>query len=158
MELLHALFFQLCSQQVQNSYTCSCRMSVLTSHLVSPPFPPVSSMWPPSFRCDQVNSLTLYPWIHQFSNNKKSSDQTRPVRFPDVNPQSLPPKADFSMAAGDFVEIYSQPGGVLKLRPENVPFRGRLQRTSVLSCTAKTARIFNSAAVPKETEKMETLN
>uniref|UniRef100_H3CG24 Carnosine N-methyltransferase n=1 Tax=Tetraodon nigroviridis TaxID=99883 RepID=H3CG24_TETNG len=60
-------------------------------------------------RCDQVNSLTLYPWIHQFSNNKKSSDQTRPVRFPDVNPQSLPPKADFSMAAGDFVEIYSQP-------------------------------------------------
>lgn len=61
-------------------------------------------------RCDQVNSLTLYPWIHQFSNNKKSSDQTRPVRFPDVNPQSLPPNSDFSMAAGDFVEIYSEPG------------------------------------------------
>uniref|UniRef100_H2S373 Carnosine N-methyltransferase n=1 Tax=Takifugu rubripes TaxID=31033 RepID=H2S373_TAKRU len=57
-------------------------------------------------RCDQVNSLTLYPWIHQFSNNKKSSDQTRPVSFPDVNPQSLPPNADFSMAAGDFVEVY----------------------------------------------------
>uniref|UniRef100_A0A674NA99 carnosine N-methyltransferase n=1 Tax=Takifugu rubripes TaxID=31033 RepID=A0A674NA99_TAKRU len=59
-------------------------------------------------RCDQVNSLTLYPWIHQFSNNKKSSDQTRPVSFPDVNPQSLPPNADFSMAAGDFVEVYRE--------------------------------------------------
>lgn len=59
-------------------------------------------------RCDQVNSLTLYPWIHQFSNNKTSTDQTRPVSFPDVNPQSLPPNTDFSMAAGDFVEIYSE--------------------------------------------------
>ncbi|XP_056889584.1 carnosine N-methyltransferase isoform X3 [Takifugu flavidus] len=64
--------------------------------------------WFSSYKCDQVNSLTLYPWIHQFSNNKKSSDQTRPVSFPDVNPQSLPPNADFSMAAGDFVEVYSE--------------------------------------------------
>uniref|UniRef100_A0A3Q3X4X8 Carnosine N-methyltransferase n=1 Tax=Mola mola TaxID=94237 RepID=A0A3Q3X4X8_MOLML len=57
--------------------------------------------------CEQVNSLILYPWIHQFSNNKKSSDQTRPIRFPDVNPQNLPQNTDFSMVAGDFVEIYS---------------------------------------------------
>ncbi|XP_028270120.1 carnosine N-methyltransferase isoform X2 [Parambassis ranga] len=59
-------------------------------------------------RCEKVNALTLYPWIHQFSNNKKSSDQTRPIRFPDVNPQSLPPSADFSMVAGDFVEVYTE--------------------------------------------------
>ncbi|XP_034398162.1 carnosine N-methyltransferase [Cyclopterus lumpus] len=59
-------------------------------------------------RCETVNSLTLYPWIHQFSNNKKSSDQTRPIIFPDVNPQSLPLDADFSMVAGDFVEVYSE--------------------------------------------------
>lgn len=58
-------------------------------------------------RCEKVNSLTLYPWIHQFSNNKKSADQTRPIIFPDVNPQSLPLDADFSMVAGDFVEVYS---------------------------------------------------
>ncbi|XP_058493136.1 carnosine N-methyltransferase [Solea solea] len=58
-------------------------------------------------RCEKVNALTLYPWIHQFSNNKKSSDQTRPIRFPDVNPQSLPLTSDFSMVAGDFVEVYS---------------------------------------------------
>lgn len=62
------------------------------------------------FRCEQVNSLTVYPWIHQFSNNKKCSDQTRGVRFPDVNPQSLPPDVDFSMVAGDFVEVYNEAG------------------------------------------------
>ncbi|XP_015242853.1 PREDICTED: carnosine N-methyltransferase [Cyprinodon variegatus] len=60
-------------------------------------------------RCETENTLTLYPWIHQFSNNKKSSDQTRPIRFPDVNPQSLPLNTDFSMVAGDFVEVYSEP-------------------------------------------------
>ncbi|XP_037536614.1 carnosine N-methyltransferase [Nematolebias whitei] len=60
-------------------------------------------------RCEKVNALTLYPWIHQFSNNKKSNDQTRPIRFPDVNPQSLPPSSDFSMVAGDFVEVYNDP-------------------------------------------------
>lgn len=61
-----------------------------------------------------MNSLTVYPWIHQFSNNKKCSDQTRGVRFPDVNPQSLPPDVDFSMVAGDFVEVYNE-AGQLKL-------------------------------------------
>ncbi|XP_041644353.1 carnosine N-methyltransferase isoform X2 [Cheilinus undulatus] len=60
-------------------------------------------------RCENVNSLTLYPWIHQFSNNKKSTDQTRGITFPDVNPQSLPLTSDFSMVAGDFVEVYSDP-------------------------------------------------
>lgn len=70
-----------------------------------------SDLWTSApFRCEQVNSLTVYPWIHQFSNNKKSSDQTRPIRFPDVNPQSLPLNADFSMVAGDFVEVYSDSG------------------------------------------------
>lgn len=62
------------------------------------------------YRCEEVNALTLYPWIHQFSNNKKSSDQTRPIRFPDINPQSLPLTSDFSMVAGDFVEVYSDSG------------------------------------------------
>lgn len=65
---------------------------------------------PSSFlRCEKVNSMTLYPWIHQFSNNKRSSDQTRPISFPDVNPQSLPLNSDFSMVAGDFQEVYTEP-------------------------------------------------
>ncbi|KAL0979669.1 hypothetical protein UPYG_G00188040 [Umbra pygmaea] len=60
-------------------------------------------------RCEKINSMTLYPWIHQFSNNKRSSDQTRSITFPDVNPQSLPPNSDFSMVAGDFQEVYTEP-------------------------------------------------
>ncbi|XP_056457659.1 carnosine N-methyltransferase [Gadus chalcogrammus] len=60
-------------------------------------------------RCEKVNSLTLYPWIHQFSNNKRSSDQTRPVSVPDIDPQSLPVTSDFSMVAGDFCEVYTEP-------------------------------------------------
>uniref|UniRef100_A0AAZ3QM91 Carnosine N-methyltransferase 1 n=1 Tax=Oncorhynchus tshawytscha TaxID=74940 RepID=A0AAZ3QM91_ONCTS len=51
---------------------------------------------PSSFlRCEKVNSMTLYLWIHQFSNNKRSSG---------INPQSLPPNSDFSMVAGVFTE------------------------------------------------------
>ncbi|XP_062873897.1 carnosine N-methyltransferase isoform X2 [Trichomycterus rosablanca] len=60
-------------------------------------------------RCEQTNDLTLYPWIHQFSNNKLSADQTRAVTFPDVDPQDLPPDSDFSMTAGDFLEVYTDP-------------------------------------------------
>ncbi|XP_026796038.3 carnosine N-methyltransferase isoform X1 [Pangasianodon hypophthalmus] len=60
-------------------------------------------------RCEKENSLTLYPWVHQFSNNKMSGDQTRAVTFPDINPHSLPPDSDFSMTAGDFLEVYTDP-------------------------------------------------
>ncbi|XP_078531909.1 carnosine N-methyltransferase-like [Lissotriton helveticus] len=59
-------------------------------------------------RCCQVNGFKLYPWIHQFSNNRRSADQIRPVYFPDVNPHSLPSNANFSMTAGDFQEIYTE--------------------------------------------------
>ncbi|RMC17972.1 hypothetical protein DUI87_04846 [Hirundo rustica rustica] len=59
-------------------------------------------------RCSQINSCKLYPWIHQFSNNRRSADQIRPIYFPDVDPHSLPPGSNFSMTAGDFQEIYSE--------------------------------------------------
>ncbi|XP_053466485.1 carnosine N-methyltransferase isoform X1 [Ictalurus furcatus] len=59
-------------------------------------------------RCEEENAMTLYPWIHQFSNNKMSGDQTRAVTFPDINPHSLPPDSDFSMTAGDFLEVYTE--------------------------------------------------
>lgn len=39
-----------------------------------------------------------------------TADQTQPVQFPDVNPSDLPPTSDFSMAAGDFLEVYQTPG------------------------------------------------
>lgn len=60
------------------------------------------------YRCCETNSCKLYPWIHQFSNNKRSADQIQAIYFPDVDPHSLPPGANFSMTAGDFREIYSE--------------------------------------------------
>lgn len=59
-------------------------------------------------RCSEINKYKLYPWIHQFSNNRRSADQIRPILFPDVDPHSLPPGSNFSMTAGDFQEIYSE--------------------------------------------------
>lgn len=59
-------------------------------------------------RCSEINKYKLYPWIHQFSNNRRSADQIRPIFFPDVDPHSLPPRSNFSMTAGDFQEIYSE--------------------------------------------------
>lgn len=59
-------------------------------------------------RCSEINKYKLYPWIHQFSNNRSSADQIRPIFFPDVDPHSLPPGSNFSMTAGDFQEIYSE--------------------------------------------------
>ncbi|XP_053322733.1 carnosine N-methyltransferase [Spea bombifrons] len=59
-------------------------------------------------RCSQINAFKLYPWVHQFSNNRSLTDQIRPVYFPDVNPHHLPPDANFSMTAGDFQEIYTE--------------------------------------------------
>ena len=60
------------------------------------------------YRCSEINKYKLYPWIHQFSNNRRSADQIRPIFFPDVDSHSLPPGSNFSMTAGDFQEIYSE--------------------------------------------------
>lgn len=60
-------------------------------------------------KCQGVNLLRIYPWIHQFCNNKCAEDQSRSVTFPDVNPSNLPPNSQFSMAAGDFLEVYTMP-------------------------------------------------
>ena len=40
----------------------------------------------------------------------RSGDQIEPIRFPDVDPSDVPPNANFSMAAGDFLEVYQEPG------------------------------------------------
>ncbi|KAK3094979.1 hypothetical protein FSP39_008676 [Pinctada imbricata] len=59
-------------------------------------------------KCREVNSFTLYPWVHQWTNNKYTEDQTQPITFPDVNPSDLPLNSNFSMAAGDFLEVYQE--------------------------------------------------
>ena len=40
-------------------------------------------------KCKTRNCSTLYPWIHQFTNNFQAEDVVRPALFPDVNPNDL---------------------------------------------------------------------
>lgn len=48
----------------------------------------------------------MYPWTQQFVNTLSGADVTRGSTFPDVDPSSLPRHAQFSMAAGDFLEVF----------------------------------------------------
>jgi carnosine N-methyltransferase len=50
----------------------------------------------------------IYPFIHSFSNIKSDEQQLAPIRIPDTLPSGLPPSVDFSMVAGDFIEVYGQ--------------------------------------------------
>ncbi|XP_078576459.1 carnosine N-methyltransferase-like [Branchiostoma floridae x Branchiostoma japonicum] len=59
-------------------------------------------------KCEGINSITLHPWIHQFCNNRTSRDQARAVTIPDIDPHSLPQVGNFSMTAGDFLEVYKE--------------------------------------------------
>ena len=57
-----------------------------------------------------MDAHTIYPWIHQYCNNKSGDDQIRSVTFPDINPASLPNDTPFPMVAGDFLDIYTDNG------------------------------------------------
>lgn len=54
----------------------------------------------------KAEEYKLYPFIHSFSNIKSDKNQLFPVLIPDVLPADLPPNVDFSMVAGDFIEVY----------------------------------------------------
>ncbi|XP_071941188.1 carnosine N-methyltransferase-like [Antedon mediterranea] len=56
-----------------------------------------------------INVYTLHPWVHQYINNKCSEDQVKAIQIPDISTQNLPVNANFSMAAGDFLEVYTEP-------------------------------------------------
>ncbi|KAI7831922.1 N2227-like protein-domain-containing protein [Kickxella alabastrina] len=58
---------------------------------------------------EQVGQYMIYPFVHQFSNVVRAEDQLRAVQIPDVLPSKLPfpQSAEFSMTAGDFIEVYS---------------------------------------------------
>ncbi len=59
-------------------------------------------------RCYELDQYTIYPYADQFSNNVKFSDQIRPVSFPDSSFYELDEQLEFSMAAGNFLEIYKK--------------------------------------------------
>jgi len=60
-------------------------------------------------KCSAVNCFKVFPYIHGFSNNKTAQDQLMSATFPDVDPNELSEDAKFSMAAGDFLEVYNDP-------------------------------------------------
>lgn len=64
-------------------------------------------------RVESVNQFELFPFIHQFSNVWEVADQLRAVKIPDIIPQGLPEGSDFSMTAGDFLEVYGGQRGTL---------------------------------------------
>jgi len=56
-----------------------------------------------------VDCFKVFPFIHNFCNHVTSADQLQAVTFPDTDPNLLPEDAKFSMAAGNFLEVYSEP-------------------------------------------------
>ena len=63
-------------------------------------------------RCDVVEEHTIHPWVLQSCNNVSYEDQLAAIAVPDVSPSNLPQRGLFSMAAGDFLEVYTEPGTV----------------------------------------------
>ena len=63
-------------------------------------------------KIDSPLQFTINPFIHDFSNVLKIDDVFKDIRIPDIVPgEVLSPESDFSMVAGEFVEVYSkQPG------------------------------------------------
>ncbi|KAG9069223.1 hypothetical protein KI688_010120 [Linnemannia hyalina] len=57
-------------------------------------------------KSQRINQFKIYPYIHSFSNIAKSSDVLTEASIPDVNPSEIPRGTDFSMVAGDFIEVY----------------------------------------------------
>ena len=64
-------------------------------------------------RVTQSRCITIHPWLLHFCNSMSYQDQLSPVLIPDVIPANLPTYGLFSMAAGDFLEVYTEKGSVL---------------------------------------------
>ena len=54
-----------------------------------------------------VHTYTIHPWVHQVSNTWSRDHQLTTVTVPDVDPSDLPQYGLFSMAAGDFLDVYT---------------------------------------------------
>eukprot|EP00295_Goniomonas_pacifica_P045807 CAMPEP_0175917916 /NCGR_PEP_ID=MMETSP0108-20121206/11611_1 /TAXON_ID=195067 ORGANISM="Goniomonas pacifica, Strain CCMP1869" /NCGR_SAMPLE_ID=MMETSP0108 /ASSEMBLY_ACC=CAM_ASM_000204 /LENGTH=396 /DNA_ID=CAMNT_0017240519 /DNA_START=4 /DNA_END=1194 /DNA_ORIENTATION=+ len=58
--------------------------------------------------CGQADKHRIQPWVHQIMNVWRGDDQLRTCQVPDIPIGHLPPGVDFSMTAGDFLEVYAQ--------------------------------------------------
>ena len=52
----------------------------------------------------------ICPWAHQYSNLISYEHQTVQIAVPDVCPSDNSSVNNFSMSAGDFLEVYTRPG------------------------------------------------
>lgn len=59
-------------------------------------------------KCRAKNVYKIYPWVQQTDNNILTHHQTMGVAFPDINTSDYD-DCDFSMAAGDFLQVYVHP-------------------------------------------------
>ncbi|KAI8073723.1 N2227-domain-containing protein, partial [Thamnidium elegans] len=59
-------------------------------------------------RMKTQNEYNIYPFLNSFSNIKSDEKQLTAITIPDVLPTNLAPTVDFSMVAGDFIEVYGQ--------------------------------------------------
>ena len=57
-------------------------------------------------RTTSIEAFTIHPYIHSFSNQTSTEHMLRGVRIPDVNPAGLPKGSNFSLVAGDFLDVY----------------------------------------------------
>ncbi|KAF9576739.1 hypothetical protein EC968_005512 [Mortierella alpina] len=57
-------------------------------------------------KAKHVNQFRIFPYVHSFSNIVKPDDVLTEALIPDVNPSEIPRGTDFSMVAGDFMEVY----------------------------------------------------
>ncbi len=64
------------------------------------------------YRSNKQGQYFIYPYIHQTPNVVLDGDQLRGISVPDTVPADvLPSNAEFSMCAGDFVEVYKAQKG-----------------------------------------------
>lgn len=59
---------------------------------------------------EEVSQFVIYPYAHHFSNVVKSEYQMRAIKVPDTLPSTMQTSdsVQFSMVAGDFIEVYSR--------------------------------------------------
>lgn len=56
---------------------------------------------------NKVEQTTIFPYVWDWKNLFSAKDQMKMVKIPDVNPSALPPNSQFSMVAGDFLEVFN---------------------------------------------------
>lgn len=62
--------------------------------------------------CSTPSEFTLHPYLHSFSNIRSREDLLHPCLIPDVAPNDIAGgEAEFSFAAGDFLEVYGDAPG-----------------------------------------------